>query len=263
MARTKTARQRRILAELDQHAALRIGELATRLGVSGETVRRDLDDLDRQGLIGRTYGGAVRHRPSEPSLNERHGLLVAEREAIARSAVPLMAGAGHVLIGSGATTAHVARRMGVELNGLTVVTHSFAVATVLSFNPTIPVMMTPGFYHAGEGAMTGAATTAFLDRFRADWAVLGASGLTEDGPSDALIEPAEVFAAMLSRAERRMIVADASKFARVFPARWADWSEIDCLVTDRAPEGGLAAALERAGVAVIVAARPALAEGPA
>lgn len=253
MIESKKARQRGILAELDKRPALRIGELARSLGVSSETIRRDLDELTERGLVGRTYGGAVRPRASEPSLNERHALLVPEREAIARAAVARLGGPSRVIMGSGATTVHVARRLAVEAADLTVITHSFGIATVLSLNPTVPVLMAPGVYHSGEGAMTGAATVTFLSRYRADWAILGASGLTEEGPADALIASADVFEAIVARAERRMVVADASKFDKRFAARWAGWDEIDCLVTDRRPEGRLAEALAAFDVEVLSA----------
>lgn len=111
--------------------------------MSTETVRRDLAELTKEGLISRTYGGAVRRSSLEPGLNERHALLVEERQAIARAAVADLAGARHLMIGSGATTVHVARRLAFEMNNLTVITHSFGVATVLSLNPTIRVMVTP------------------------------------------------------------------------------------------------------------------------
>ena len=78
----KQARHRRILAELEQRPALRVAELAEMLAVSTETVRRDFDELSMLGQVSRTYGGAVRRSSSEPSVNERHHLLVAERERL-------------------------------------------------------------------------------------------------------------------------------------------------------------------------------------
>jgi DeoR/GlpR family transcriptional regulator of sugar metabolism len=253
MRTSRTDRRRRILAELEQAPSLRVGDLAARLGVSTETIRRDLGRMTAEGLLSRTYGGAVRSPPVEPGVAERHALMAEERRRIARRAVETIAGARLILIGSGATTTHVARRIAVEMTGVTVVTHAFGVATVLSLNPTIEVIMAPGRYHAGEGAMHGAATLRFLEDLRADWAILGASGLAPDGPSDALLDMAEVYAAMVRRAARRMTVADHGKFDRRFPARYARWGEIDALATDAAPQGPLARALAAAGVRVEIA----------
>lgn len=249
----KQARQAQILAALGQGPSLRVAELARRLSVSTETIRRDLDALTEQGLLNRTYGGAVSPPSREPALNERHRLLVAERERIARAASGLVQPGSLVMLGSGATTTHVARRLAMEHRDLTVITHAFSVATALSLNPTITVLLAPGVYQAAEGAVLGAHTQSFLAGFNADLAILGASGLSPEGPSDALIASATVYSAMAARAAATLLVADRSKFGAVFAARWADWKQIARLVTDAAPEGALGAALARHGVAVTVA----------
>ncbi len=246
----KPDRLRSILSELEQAPALRVGELALRLGVSTETIRRDLGELTGQGLLNRTYGGAIRSAPSEPGVNERHGLHVEARQRIARASIGRLAGARYIVIGSGATTTHVARRIAVEMTNVTVITHAFGVATVLSLNPTITVIVAPGLYHPGEGAMHGAQTLRFLEDFAPDWCVTGASGLAPDGPSDALIEMAEVYSAMVRRSLRRMVVADHSKHGHRFAARYASWDAIDALVTDAAPAGLLGRAIDQTGVEI-------------
>ena len=232
----KQVRQRRILAELEQRPALRVAELADLLDVSTETVRRDFDELTAQGQVSRTYGGAVRRTSSEPGVSERHQLQVAERQRIARTAPGLLTGAKTLMIGSGATTVHVARRIAVELNNIVAIVHSLGVATTLSLNPTITVIFAPGHYNAGEGSTQGAQTLRFLADFRADWAIIGASGLAIDGPTNALVEEAEVYRAMVAQSDRVMVTADHSKFLARFPARYAEWGQIDTLVTDAAPD---------------------------
>ncbi|MBO0662573.1 DeoR/GlpR family DNA-binding transcription regulator [Jiella sp. MQZ9-1] len=249
---SKSNRQSQILAELNVSPSLRIAELAERLNVSTETIRRDLDELNRQGQLSRTYGGAIRALGTEPSVAERHALLVPERERIARRAMPLLASANVIMIGSGSTTVHVARRLAVERTNITVITHSFGVATVLALNPTISTLIAPGAYHGTEGATVGVHTVSFLDTFFADAAVLGASGLTEEGPTDALLDAGAVYSAMLARSARSVVVADHSKFDRVFPARYGAWKQIDALVSDTAPAGQLKAAMDRHRVTVAV-----------
>jgi len=250
----KEQRQRRLTVLLEENATMRVGELADALAVTAETVRRDLDELARGGLVSRTYGGAVAVRAArEPRLSERHALLIDERQAIARTAVSRLAGSDVMMIGSGATTTQLARRIAVELTDITVITHSFGVATVLSLNPTITVLMVPGRYHADEGATLGSQALRFLEGYFADWAIVGASGLTEDGAGEALIEAGEVYAGMMRRAGKTMIVADHSKYGMRFPARFARWEQIDCLVTDTAPEASLRTAIERGCTRVEVA----------
>lgn len=253
MRRSKASRQEQILAELNRSPSLRVAELARRLVVSTETIRRDLDAMTEQGLLNRTYGGAVRPLGTEPSVTERHALHVPERERIAKVAVPLLKTARILMIGSGATTVHVARRIAVEMKNIAVITHSFGVATVLSLNPTIKVLMMPGDYHPGEGATVGAHAVSFLNDFHADCAIIGASGLAPDGPSEALLECGAVYSAMVARAARCMVVADHSKHDRVFAARYTPWRTVATLVTDRPPEGALSTALEQNAVSVTLA----------
>lgn len=253
MRHPKATRQRKILDELQRAPSLRVAELARRLDVSTETIRRDLDEMTGRGELNRTYGGAIRPGSEEPSVSVRHTLFVEERQRIARAALPLIREARVLMIGSGATTVHLARRIALEMRAITVITHSFGVATVLSFNPTIRVLMIPGTYHAGEGATFGAEAAEFLGRYHADAALTGASGLGPEGPSDALLDMAAVYAAMGRRATRRFVLADRSKFDQIFPATYAPWSAIEGLVTDGQPEGVLADRLAQAEVAVTLA----------
>ncbi|TBU92653.1 DeoR/GlpR family DNA-binding transcription regulator [Stutzerimonas kirkiae] len=239
MSKAKSSRQSKILAELSTSPSLRIADLANLHKVSAETIRRDLDELTRKGYLSRTYGGAVKAAPSEPAVSERHRLFIDEREAIARKAVSQLAGAKNILIGSGSTTVHVARRIAIEMKDLRVITHSFGVATVLSFNPTIQVLLLPGDYQAGEGATVGAHAIAFLQGFNADYAIIGASGLSSEGPTEALLECSAVYSAMIARARRTLVVADHSKFDLQYPARYASWQQVDLLVTDQQPGGRL------------------------
>ncbi|MBH0237749.1 DeoR/GlpR family DNA-binding transcription regulator [Methylobrevis albus] len=251
----KLARQQRIVAELGATPTLRVADLAGRLGVSTETIRRDLDDLGRRGLISRTYGGAVRPLATEPAVSERHLMMTPERAAIAVAAAEAIRPGEVVMIGAGATTVHVARRIAAACRDITVVTHAFGVATVLSLNPTITVLMCPGRYLAREGSLVGAETTEFLAGYHANHAILGATGLTEAGAMDADAGSAAVYRAMARRAARVAIVADHGKFGLPALALSASWPDVATLVTSAAPDGALAKALARAGVEVVVAAR--------
>lgn len=243
MSQAKRSRQARILAELAGSPSLRIADLARLFQVSAETIRRDLDELTRQGHLNRTYGGAVKAAPAEPSFSERMLLHVREREQIAARAVAELEGARTLFIGSGSTTVHVARRLATDAKDLTVLTHSLGVATALTQNPSLRVILLPGTYLASEGATVGEHCLEFLAGFNADWAILGASGVAAEGPSEALIECSTVYRAMAARAARVMVVADHSKFGQVFPGQYAIWSGVDCLVTDSQPPAELLACI--------------------
>ena len=254
MSRKKIARHKEIIDELTINPSMRVSELAKTLKVTTETIRRDLEELAEQNLISRTYGGALLRQAAEPVLNERHKANLAERTAIAKKAAPMLKGAKVLMIGSGVTTVEVAKRIAYEMNNITVITHAFGVATVLSFNPTIKVIMAPGIYHGEEGATHGSQTCQFLSDYTADWAILGASSLAPTGPADALTDAADVYKQMIRQSANNMVVADHSKFDRMATARYARWNEIDHLVTDRQPSGPLKKALSDDKVGLIEAA---------
>lgn len=249
----KAERQERIVREIGRSPALRVHDLAARLGVSTETIRRDLAELEQRGLINRTYGGAVRPISVEPALAERQALMVEERERIAAAAVLLVERNDILMIGGGATTLHFARRLSDTADPLTVITHSFSIAMVLGGNPMIRVLMLPGQYDAREGLIHGPDTIDALARFHANKAVLGATGLTSEGPNDAAVGPGLVYGAMMRRASETIVVADHGKFGRPSLTVYGPWTAKTTLVTDAAPAGDLARDLKRAGVRVAVA----------
>jgi DeoR family transcriptional regulator, glycerol-3-phosphate regulon repressor len=249
----KADRQDRIVSVLSVAPTMRVHDLAERLGVSTETIRRDLAELDAKGLINRTYGGAVRPITYEPALAERQMLMVEERERIAEATVRSVERNDILMIGGGATTLHFARRLAGEPEPLTVITHAFSIAMTLSVNDRIKVLMLPGQYDGREGLIHGADTVEALHRFRANKAVLGATGLTPEGPNDAAMGPGLIYGAMMRRAADTYILADHTKFDRPSLAVYGPWSRTTTLVSDSAPKGELAAALHRAGASIVVA----------
>lgn len=248
---SKADRQARIVAELRSTPTLRVNDLASRLAVSTETVRRDLAELDGAGLISRTYGGAMTTVQNEPGLAVRETLNVAERQEIARSAARLVRSGDILMIGGGATTLHFARQLATEAENLTVITHAFSIAAALASNASHRILMLPGIYDGREGLIHGAETVEALGSLHANAAFLGSSGLTEEGPGEAAIGPALVYAAMARRAARVVVLADHAKFDSHALKTYAAWNDRMALVTDRAPGAQLAQALRRAGTSCL------------
>jgi DeoR/GlpR family transcriptional regulator of sugar metabolism len=249
----KKERHERIMAEMMATSRLRVGDLAADLQVSTETIRRDLYELQERGLIDRTYGGAVRPFGTEPSLTERHRLMVEEREAMAAAAVKFIKPNEVIAVGAGATTTHIARRMAAECRDLTVIAHSFSVAVALAANPTLRVLMCPGRYNGREGMMAGPETIDFLQSYNINRAILSITGMTAEGLADAEAEAASVYKAMVNRAAETIVIADHAKFDVQALAIWARMHEIQRLITDREPGGALGRALERARVEITLA----------
>lgn len=251
--RNKSRRQGRIVAQLKATPAMRVHELAALFGVSAETIRRDLTELDARGLVNRTYGGALRPIAFEPGLAEREKLMVAERERIAEAAVKLVRPNDILMIGGGATTLQFARRLAAEADHLTVITHAFSIAQELATNATHKILVLPGQYDGREGLIHGADTIDALQHFHAHKAFLGASGLTSEGPNDAALPAGMIYGAMMRRASETFILADHSKFDSPSLTVYGPWSPQVTLVSDCPPGEGLAAAIGEAGGKIIVA----------
>jgi DeoR/GlpR family transcriptional regulator of sugar metabolism len=248
---SKKVRQDRILSGLRISATIRISDLAVELGVSTETIRRDLKEMGKGGLIDRTYGGAVA-RPFgfEPAWNERFNTMTEERARIAEVAARMVRPGEVLAIDAGSTTLHFARRLAAELRDLTVVTNSFVVAMALAANRSIKVIACPGHYNAHEGSVNGPDTIAYLNRFNANRAFIGASGVTDEGPNEVDSGAAAVKRVMLLRAEERVLLVDHSKFGMPHLEVICPLGDIHRLVSDRPPRHDLADALHRANVKI-------------
>lgn len=249
-------RRERILRDLKLHAAIRVSHLARSLGVTTETIRRDLDALGESGIISRTYGGAaLPPGQREPTFHERERIQVDERSRIGAHAAGLIPPGSILTIDAGSTTLHFARHLASQAQRLTVITNCLGVATTLGMNSAIRVVLCPGDYLGREGGVFGTHTVDFIRRFNADIAVIGASGIGPQGVTEALSDSVGVKQAMLDMAPRRILLVDASKFDASHLERIAPLNAFTDIVTDQAPKGALAKAIRDAGTKLHVAAR--------
>lgn len=245
---TKKERHELILSEVRKSAAIRISKLAKRIGVAGETIRRDLIELGDAGLINRTYGGAtISLVTSEPVISERGLTLVEERARIGKGAAGLIENRQVVMIDGGSTTYEVARSLAQLKRDLVVITNSIGVASVAGGNPTFRVILCPGAYDNREGSVLGEDTVEFVGRYNADAAIIGASGVTGDGPNDMISGAAAVKRAMIARSLSTILVVTHDKFGRSSLERVCRLTQISDIVTDRRVPSDFRAAVDAAG----------------
>lgn len=249
----KSERRRQILLELKLRPHVRISELADRFSVSTETLRRDLDAMAEDGLISRAHGGASAPTQGHyPGLDERTNARVEERSRIGWRAADLISSGDTVMIDSGSTTTQFARSLAYLGTACTVITNSIPVAMTLGHG-SAEVLLCPGQYLPAESAVVGTETLEFLDRFQVDHCMIGASGLTVEGPSETVRGFAAVKRMMLQRGSRRHLLLDSEKFGRAGLSRVGTLDQLDSLVTDARPKGGLLTALHAVKVNILVA----------
>jgi len=255
--RTRFTQQERhayILALLKRDGIVRIATLAKTFDVTTETARRDLDELADVGALQRTYGGgAMRSLIDEPGIGLRGLVHTPERTRIAAAAVAVVQSGDALMIDAGSTTSLFAHALAARNLHLTVVTNCLPVANALGAADRCRVILCPGDYVPREGGVFGTETVAFLRRFQASKAFIGAGGVTADGITDADSAGCAVKRTMLERAERALLLVDSSKFDVVQFERVAPLTDIDDLVSEIAPPRRLAAALRVAGVAQVIA----------
>ncbi|RLJ99984.1 DeoR family transcriptional regulator [Ruegeria conchae] len=248
----KSDRRREILLELKLRPHVRISELAQRFNVSAETVRRDFDALSEDGLIARAHGGASAPTQGRyPSLDERTNARTEERERIGRCAAALIQDGDTVMIDSGSTTVEMARALSFQGTECTVITNSIPVAMTLGHSPT-QVLLCPGEYLAEESAIIGTDTLEYLSRFNVDQCMIGASGISAEGPSETVQGFAAVKQKMLARSAKRHLLIDSEKFGRKGLSQVGDLDGLDSIITDTKPKGDLLGSINAAGVAILI-----------
>lgn len=245
----KHERHGRILNLIAATSAVGVSELASELGVSKQTVRRDLDELSGSGRINRTYGGgAVRPVGVEPTFSERTRTANEERAVIGRLAVSLLSENDVLMIGTGATALGFAQELVKSFERFHVFTNNVGVGTILAPNPNISVVLTPGNLDHREGCVHGPETLAFIDKFRADVAIYSASGLFEGGACEVHSDVAWVDRKMIKQSRRNMLLLDHSKYGHPHMEMVCPMGEIDIIVSDALPEPSLRAEIEGHGV---------------
>lgn len=250
----KHERRQQILLELRLRPHVRIAELADRFRVSTETVRRDLEKLSADGLLDRAHGGASALVSGHyPSFDERATARVDERERIGRLAAHLVQPGETLMVDSGSTTVQLARFLAFDGTPCTVLTNSFPVAMALGQSEAAKVIFCPGDYLPSESAVIGTDAVEFLERHSVDRCLIGASGLSEDGPSENVRGFAAIKRAMLRRSKVSHLLIDCEKFGREGLAQVGDLSDMTSVVCDRAPDEELANSLRQSNVEVLVA----------
>lgn len=246
-------RYSQIMRLLDEQGTLSTTALAERLGVSTETVRRDIKPLVRNGKVARTHGAislpaATGEAPFERRLREN----AAEKRAIARVVATQIGDGDSVMLDTGTTTSVLARAL-LERRRLTVVTNSSDIARTLATVNGNRVYMAGGELRPDSGAAFGPATVEFIGRFQVDHAIISAGAVDAEGVMDYELGEAEFARMALTRGARRVVITDHTKFGRRGLVRVCGFDAFDTLVTDRAPPEAISRALALAGVAVTMA----------
>lgn len=229
-------RQTAIVTLLKRDGRVVSATLAQELGVSIDTVRRDLDELEQRGTLTRVHGGAVLPLPGAPRFEDRVQDDEPGKERLAALAAPLLADGEVIVLGGGTTTLRLARALRPDLRA-TVLTASVDVALALRDHEGVTVDMPGGRLDRRSQTLTGAGTVDQLRALRPDVCVVSPCGLdVDDGLTLRERDEAQVVAAMVESSRRTIVLASAAKLGTAGPYVVAPAARVDTLVTDAAEE---------------------------
>jgi DeoR family glycerol-3-phosphate regulon repressor len=244
----------RIIAE---RGFISVADVAREIGISEMTVRRDLEVLERDGLIQRSHGGAVPAPPttvipSEPSYAARRDLNREAKQRIGAAAAAMVFPDEAIGLDVGSTVACLAAELAAR-DGIEIVTNSLQ--TVLAMpQPVLPeVFLLGGRLRPREGSLCGGITRQQLSGHWLDRAFIGICGIDEDGVYDYSPEEAEIKTFFMQQAKAVTVLCDSSKFGRRSFVRVCGFDAIGSIITDAPLPPAIAAAVAIARVQVIIA----------
>lgn len=244
-----------ILEALDATGLVKVNELIKELAVSGMTIRRDLIDLEKEGLLRRVHGGAInyRGRSYEPPLRVRSSRNIQAKAKIGKCAAGLVEEGDAIALDVGSTTMEIAKHLPDSYN-LTILTSSLSIANELYNQPLFLVVLSGGIIRRGEGSLIGDLAVSAYEGLFIDKLFLGlgginkGTGLTEYNWDDVLVKRA-----MIESAKEIFVVADSSKFNLTAFVSIAGFNEIHHLITDKMPKKEILSELQDAGVTLHLA----------
>ncbi len=255
-------RRRAILEAALTGERINVGALARRLGVSEVTVRRDLEQLARAGLLRRVHGGAQAvGRPGQLSVFEARLLQNVEvKRALGRAAAALVRPGEVIFLDSGTTVLEIARHLPevlLEEGGLTVVTRSLVIAGELRRFRRTRLIVVGGLYVHDYDDFVGAQAEGALAEIHADTLFIGTDGVTAGrGLTTDNVPEASLYRVMARRAGRVAVVTDSSKIGVNKVQATLDLDEVAVFITDDGAPADFVALLRERGCQVILVPRP-------
>lgn len=254
ISRKRSERMLAALTLLERDGSVSLSELTRELGVSAATVRRDLADMEDQGLLVRTHGGARAYDArAEVPVRLRDSQFREAKQRIARRAAELLPdGPYSVALSGGTTTAEVAKVLAVRPE-LAIITNALTTVMEIASRPNLKVIMTGGVVRSSSYEAVGVLAENTFNAINVGTAILGTDGISSRGGATTHDEvEARTNHAMVTHAQRVMVVADGSKVGRITLAKVAELSEIDLLVTDDSADRAELDRIAEAGVEIHV-----------
>ena len=246
-------RQNKILSMLKAQNKLLVNELCEQFSVSSATIRNDLNQLEKKGLLKRTHGGAIPCSKAgfEPTSSEKIRTRAEQKQAIAQYALSLIENGDTIALDTGTTTYCLAELLSSKQN-ITVITTDTRIAALLEAYPGISVIIAGGALRKGFSCTTGAITNSILSMFNVDKVFMAANAITPSGyictPD---LEQAKVKQSLIAMANQRFLLCDSTKFGAYSLAKFGSLDDITTLITDNEADTHMLSVLRAQGVSIV------------
>jgi len=251
------AQERRslILEDLRSRGGVETDDIARRYGISVETARRDLLELEKRSLLRRVYGGAVGTAAAartEPPHSEREGVAAEKKREIAANIARLIPDDATVFLDLGTTVEALARALPASFSG-TVITASLRAVTILAGLPRAEILVSGGRLRKSELSLSGSMATSFLDGIYPDIAVISVGAIdVATGITDFDFDELHVKQSVLENSAMSIIAADSTKFGSTAPYRLCGVDKPTYIAVDSGMSDGRIAALHERGAQLLM-----------
>ncbi len=251
---SQQARHELIIELVNSRGFMSIDDLASHFDVTPQTMRRDINNLATENRIRRFHGGASAAPSTQNTeYTKRKHLQSPEKARIAKEVARHIPDHASLFINIGTTNEAIAREL-LSHTGLKIITNNLHVAAIVSGKEDFEVIIAGGKVRSRDGGIIGEATMDFVQQFRVDYAVIGISGIDEDGSLvDFDYQEVRVAQALIRNSRQVVLACDHTKFHRPAMIRLGDLSDIHVLVTDREPDQHFCTLLQENGVQTLVA----------
>jgi DeoR family transcriptional regulator of aga operon len=255
--KSTVTRRAKILEELELKGQVTVRELSTKFHISAVTIRNDLAHLEKQNMLIRARGGAIKVKffrmEIDPSISAKEKAYLKEKQRIAKAAIKYIEDGDTIVLDSGTTTTEIAKSL-EQFSNLTIITNALNIASILSEYENFNIFMPGGALRKKSLSLLGALAGENFKKFYCDKLFLGVDGFdTHHGLSTPNSEEAHLNSIMIGMAKKVIVVTDSRKFLRRRFAFIAPLSKIHAVITDAGVSEEDKARLKNHGVEVIIA----------
>lgn len=230
-------RRNAILTKLTVEGKVIVADLSQEFSVTEETIRRDLERLENDGLAKKTYGGAVANKNPNTDLpySVRKRANVEKKQRIAEIIGDMINDGDYIMLDASSTAIFVAKYIKNKKN-ITLITNSVEILLELADKEDWNILSTGGSLRKGALSLVGASAEKMIRGFHVDLAVCSAKGLDiKMGVTDSNEKDSQIKQAIFSAAEKRVLAVDSTKFDKISFVKVCEGSEVDLVVTDEPP----------------------------